>query len=207
MTQPQSEGHTSKALTENQFLPVLQKRILLSLSENQPQSRYSMVKIISGHYKSVWNAFDSLVEKRIITEIDANTYRGREHPMFWLTSGGVFIALAEGIKPKVLLNKTLEIYPEEQLLQFLVDVSTIFGNDMFKIAYQMFLKKGKLEKGDAYALLIAQLQNDLSLDQIKALINIMKKYPQQFRDFKEQTIQTIEKLKRAELFLKEALES
>jgi hypothetical protein len=49
-----------------------------------------------------------------------------------------------------------------------------------------------------------QLQKDLSLEQIKDLISIMRKYPEQFGDFKDQRDQMLENLKKVELFLKDA---
>jgi hypothetical protein len=48
-----------------------------------------------------------------------------------------------------------------------------------------------------------QLVKDLSMEQIKDLMLILEKYPEQFRNFKEQTNQTLENLKKMELFLKE----
>jgi len=45
---------------------------------------------------------------------------------------------------------------------------------------------------------------NLSLDQIKDLISIMKKYPEQFGDFKDQRDQMLENLKKVELFLENA---
>ena len=206
MSQPKEQEHTSKSVTESQFLPPLQKRILLCLAESHPRSRYDTVKAIKGHYKSVWTAFDSLEEKGIILKVNFDEYRGRTHPMFWLTTAGVFIALIEGTSPKTLLKKTLEIYPENKLLQCIVEVSTILGTDMYKIGYLAVLSKGKLEKDDASAMLGAQIQKELSLEQIKDLISIMKKYPEQFGDFKEQTDHALENLKKVELFLKDAYE-
>ena len=49
-----------------------------------------------------------------------------------------------------------------------------------------------------------KMQKDLSLEQIKELIIIMKKYPEQFGNFKEQTNKILKNLKKVELFLKDA---
>ena len=88
MAQPQEEGYISKGITENQFLPPLQKSILLFLAENHPQSRYRTTKLIKGYYKSVWKAFDDLQEKKVIVEVEEKEYRNRKHSLFWLTPGG-----------------------------------------------------------------------------------------------------------------------
>jgi hypothetical protein len=39
------------------------------------------------------------------------------------------------------------------------------------------------------------------------VIALMKKYPEQFSGFKEQLLELIEKMKKTELFLKDALEN
>jgi hypothetical protein len=74
---------------------------------------------------------------------------------------------------------------------------TVLETDTYRIAYLAVLSKGKLEKDDASAMLGAQIQKELSLEQIKDLILIMKKYPKQFGDFKELTDQAIENLKKS----------
>lgn len=206
MAQPREKRHTSKPITPSQFLPQLQKRILLCLAGSRPLNKNETANAIKGHYKSTWTALDSLERKGIIAKIDTDEYRGRTYTRFWLTTAGVFIALIEGINPKVLLAKTIEIYPENKVLQCIVEASTILGTDMYRIAYSAVLSKGKLEKSDVSAMLGSQLQKDLSLEQIKDLITIMKKYPEQFGDFKEQTDQILENLKKVELFLKDAIE-
>jgi len=75
-------------------------------------------------------ALESLEGKGIMAKIETDEYRGREYTCFWLTSASIFIALIEGINPKVLLTKTQEIYPENKLLQCIVEVSTVLGTDM-----------------------------------------------------------------------------
>jgi hypothetical protein len=204
MTQPKEKAHTLKPLTKSQFLPPLQKRILLCLAKSHPRTINETKGAIKGHYKSTWTAFNSLEEKGIITKIGTKEYRGNEYPRFWLTTAGVFIALIEGVNPKPLLSKTIDTYPENKVLQCIVEVSTILGTDMYEIAYSAILKKRNLEENDTSAMLATQLQKDLSLEQIKELITVMKKYPEQFGHFKEQTDQMLENLKKVELFLKEA---
>ncbi len=204
MAQPQGEEHISKAITESQFLPPLQKRILLCLAENPPKSKYSLNKIINGHYKSVWNAFDSMQEKGIITEIKLEEYRGRDHQLFWLTTAGVYIALAEEANQKVLSNRILEIYPENRQLQCVVEMSSILGYEPFKMGYQAILAKGKIDKTDVSAIFGFLLLKETSMEQIKTLIEIVKKYPELFADFKEQTSQITANIKRVDSFLEDA---
>jgi hypothetical protein len=50
------------------------------------------------------------------------------------------------------------------------------------------------------------LLKELSLEQINDIIALMKKYPEQYGDLKQKTDEAIEKVKKAELFLKNAFE-
>ena len=63
MTQPKEKQHTLKPIKKNQYLPPLQKRILLCLAKSHPQTINETVKAIKGHYKSSWTAFNSLEKK------------------------------------------------------------------------------------------------------------------------------------------------
>jgi hypothetical protein len=206
MAQLNEKGHTSKSKTKRQFLPPLQKRIFLCLAKTHPQTINETKDAISGHYKSTWTAFNSLEDKGIITKMGVKTYRGNEYPCFWLTPAGVFIALVEDIKPSALLTKTIEFYAENKTLQCIVEVATVLGTDMYRIAYPSILGKGILEKDDIALMFATQLQKELSLKQIKDLISIMRKYPEQFGDFKDQRTQMLENLKKVELFLKDTNE-
>jgi hypothetical protein len=204
MAQPKTQEHTSKSLTENQFLPPLQKNILLCLAGSRPLNKNQTAHAVKKDYKSSWKALNYLENKGIIAEINTGEYHGREYTRFWLTPAGVFIALIEGINPRNLLTKTLEIYPENTTLHCIVEVSTVLGTDMYRIAYPAILSKRKLGKDDVALMLAAQLQKNLSFDQISDLISIMRKYPEQFGNFKEQRNQLLENLKRVESILKDA---
>jgi hypothetical protein len=202
MLQHEEKEHTSKPITASQFLPPLQKRILLALAGSRPMNKNETAHSISGHYKSTWVALDSLEKKGIITKINTDEWRGREYTRFWLTTAGVFVALVEGINPQVLLTKTLEIYPENKILQCVVELSTILGTDAYRIAYSAVLNKGKFEKTDAAEMLGSLMLKDLSSEQIEDLMSIINKYPEQFRDFKKQRDRMLKNLKKVEAFLK-----
>jgi DNA-binding MarR family transcriptional regulator len=198
---PEKE-HTSKPASESQFLPPLQKSILLCLARNQPLNKNQTAHAAKKEYKASWNALKSLENKGLITEINTGEYRGREYTRYWLTPAGVFIALIEGIKPETLLAKTLKIYPENKTLQCIIEASSVLGTDMYKIAYPAILSKRKLEKDDVALMMAAQLRKNLSWEQIRGLILIMKKYPEQFGNFNKQREQMLENLKKVESILK-----
>ena len=206
MSQPSEGEHISKGLTENQYLPPLQKQILLYLAVNHPQSRYSVSKGMKGYYKSVYDAIDDLLGKKIIVAVKEEEYRNRKHLEYWLTPAGVFIALVEGTNPKILLNRTVEVYPDQRGVQCMVELTNIIGTDMHKVGYQAILKKGKIDKIDLAQMLGGLALKETSLEEIGEIISIMKKYPEQFGNTQEYIDETIEKLKKAELFFKNAFE-
>jgi hypothetical protein len=206
MSQPSEGEHTSKGVTENQYLPPLQKQILLYLAENHPQSKYSVSKGMNGYYKSVYDAVDDLTGKKILVEIKEEEYRNQKHSAYWLTPAGVFVALVQGVNAKTVLNRTTEVYPDNKMLQCIVELTTILGTDAHQIGYQAILKKGKLEKSDISLMLGTLLLKELNLEQITDIIALMKKYPELYGDLKQQTDETLEKMKTAELFLKDAFE-
>lgn len=204
MARLKTKEHTLKPLTKSRFLHPLQKRIFLCLANTHPQTINETKDAIKGHYKSTWTAFKSLEAKGLVLEIDTKDYRGNQYPRFWLTIDGVFFALIEGVSPKALLAKTLEIYPENKILQCMVEASTILGTDMYEIGYFAVLNKRKLDKSDVSAMFTTQLQKDISLKQLKELIAIMKRYPEQFGNLEEQVAQMRENLSKVESFLESA---
>jgi hypothetical protein len=204
MAQPPEKEHTSKPVSESQFLPPLQKSILLCLARSRPMNKNRTAHAVKKEYKSSWKALDYLENKGLITEINTGEYRGREYTRFWLTPAGVFIALIKGVNPQSLLTKTLEIYPENKTLHCIVEVSSVLGTDMYRIAYPTVLNKRKLENDDIALMMATQLRKNLSLEQIKDLISIMKKYPEQFGNFNKQRDQILENLKKVESILKNA---
>ena len=75
---------------------------------------------------------------------------------------------------------------------------------MYEIGYFTVLNKRKMEKNDISTMTATQLQKDYSLDQLKELIEIIKKYPEQFGNLEDKISQIRENLKKVELFLESA---
>jgi hypothetical protein len=142
----------------------------------------------------------------LIKKKDQRMSLGRERDCYWLTDSGLFLALIEGAEPKKVLKKTEEIYPENKLLQCIIEITAVLGTSMHKIAYSAVSTKGKLEQDDKTAMMTAQLQKELSLEQIQELFAIMRKYPEQVGDMQAKIMEMIEKIKKVELFLKETNE-
>ena len=89
----------------------------------------------------------------------------------------------------------------------MVELMSILGTEMLKIGIHAILKKGKVDETDIAQMFGVMALKEMSLEEIGKVISIMKKYPEQFGDFKEQTDKAIERLKKAELFLKNAFEN
>ena len=197
---------TSNSDHKSEFLPPLQKRIILFLAQNQPMNKHATAKAMNEHTRSTWLSFKSLENNGLIKKIDRRMSLGRERNCYWLTDSGIFLALIEGAEPKKVLKRTEEIYPENKMLQCVIEITAILGTGMHKIAYSAVLTKGKLEQDDRSAMMSAQLQKELSLEQIQELMAIMKKYPEQVGDMQAKIMELIEKVKEVELFLKESIE-
>jgi hypothetical protein len=161
-------------------LPPLQKRIVLHLAENGAQTINETVKKLEGHYKSSWIAFNALEQKGLIKKTDLKIYRNREYPRFWLTQGGVFVALVEGANATNLLQRTLESYPNDKTLQCCLELSPLLGLEGFKITLSAIQDKGKLDDSDMMKIILAHAQKEVSVDQFKKLIKILKRYPKEY---------------------------
>jgi hypothetical protein len=197
---------TSNSEPKSEFLPPLQKRILMFPAENPPMNKHATAKAMNEHTRSTWLSFKSLENNGLIKRIDQRMSLGRERDCYWLTDSGIFLALIEGAEPKKALKRTAEIYPENKLLQCIIEITAVLGTSMHRIAYSAVSTKGKLEQDDRSAMMSAQLQKELSLEQIQELLAITRKYPEQVGDMQAKIMEMIEKIKKVELFLKEANE-
>jgi len=161
--------------------PPLQKRIILHLAQSKPQTINETKKGISGHYKSTWLAFNVLKKKGLIKETTSKNYMNRQYPCFWLTELGIFLALYEGARPEILLKTTLEIYPENKNLQFLIEAVPILGKNAFYVLYLTVLTKGEIKQKDITSIFATQMQEKLTPKKIKQFITILKKYPEPYQ--------------------------
>jgi len=168
----------SKQEDKGNSFPPLQKRIILNLAQSRPQTINETMKGISGHYKSSWIAFNVLEQKSLIRKATSKDYRGRQYPCFWLTDLGIFLALHQGAKPETLLKTTLEIYPEDKSLQFLIEAVPIIGKNALDVLYLTALNKGMIEQEDVTSILAAQMQKKFTPEQIRRFIAVLRKYPE-----------------------------
>jgi hypothetical protein len=188
------------------FLPPLQRGIILFFAINEPKNRHATATAMHEHPTSTNKSLKSLKDSGLIKKIDQRVSLGIQRDCYWLTDAGVYLALVEGADPKKILQRTKEVYPENKLLHCIIETTAILGTAMHKIGYSALSTKGKLDEDDKSAMVGAQLQKDLSLEQIQGLIVIMKKYPEQFGDIQAKFNEMIEKTKKIEQFLREANE-
>jgi len=175
----------SKRRGKGDSLPPLQKRIVLNLAKSKPQTINETVKSISKHYKPSWIAFKSLEEKGLVKKIGKKSYRGREYPEFWLTVEGVLVAMLEGASSIDLLNKVNEVYPENKILQYCLEVAPKLNPEVFRLFLSAIRSKGKLEPIDMATIFLTQMQTDTSSKTFKELGEILKKYPQEHSRLKK----------------------
>jgi hypothetical protein len=202
MSENTEQKHISFELNKGEFLPPLQKRIVLHLAKNRPQTINETVKSLRGSYKSTWLAFNTLEEKQVIKKMGVKYYRGQDFPCFWLTSAGVLISLFAGISFEVLLEKTLKMYPDDKNLPIILELSPIFGIEPFKIAFSTLLKKGKLEEKDFMMIVTAEMQSDFDGKQPEDIIAVLKKHPVAYENTKQYARKALEKISKLDSLFK-----
>jgi hypothetical protein len=147
-------------------------------------------------YKSTWTAFKVLKGKGMTKEVTIKPYRGNEYPRFWLTHLGTFTALVEGADTQDLLEKTIEIYPNNKILQCCLKIAPFTGVEGYRIALSTILTKGKLEQSDLTKIMLTQMQKDPSIDQIKQSLEMLKECPEVYEEIHKQIKQYTDLLKK-----------
>lgn len=189
----------SKQKTKRYKLPPLQKKVLLCLAKMGPQTINEIKNNIpqlepahtsKSHYKPTWMAVKSLIQKNLVHQIALKKYRGRKYPKLWLTDEGVIAAVIEGVDPNGLLKKTRDLYPDNQILLYFLEIAPKLNPEVFRIGYSAIKSKGKLEPIDLATILFTQMQTETHTQVFKQAIEILKRYPKEHKSFRQQ----IEKL-------------
>ena len=185
MSGENDKEHISFGLNKKDILPPLQKRIVIHLAKTKSSTINETVTAMKGQYKSHWLAFNTLEEKNVIKKIAIKSYHGQEYPLFWLTPSGVLIALFAGVSHEVLLEKILQIYPDDKSLQIILEFSPILGLEVFKIAFLALHDKGELDMKDLVMMITLVAQNDFYGVSAKDIIAVLKKYPKTYENAKK----------------------
>lgn len=172
--------------SESHNLPPLQRRIVLYLAKTDPKTINKIATNISSGYKSTWRAFNSLRDKGLIEETTIiKKYHGREYKQFWLTERGVIEALIEEVSSNVLLEKTREIYPENYVLQCLLEIAPKLSLDIVRVGQSAIRSKGKIGIIDLARMLFYGVQTDFTIETYSEILEIFKKYPKIYELMKE----------------------
>jgi hypothetical protein len=180
---------------KQEFLTPLQMKILMFLATHQPLTMNETVTAIKGNYRSSWDAFKELEKKNLIQEVSQKTYRGREYPRYWASESGILLAYSERANPDVLLRKTQEIYPEKKELQFLIEMLPLLGESTYDMAYMSVVTNGKISQTDLTHMF--SLQEKLSEKTIKKYNEVLKKYPERYKqqvDYMKQVSKNLKEL-------------
>jgi hypothetical protein len=177
MSSSKSPQHNSKPLTKEAFFPPLQKKVYLYLANNDPKTINETVKALKSHYKSTWNAFNSLEKKSLIKPVNSKNYKGQEYSRNWVTEDGAFIALCEGAKATSIIQKTLNIYPENEKIHYLLEAVSILGTEAFNYGYFAIVSKGKLDQNDISKMIITQ--SSLPPHRLIQYFELLAKYPKE----------------------------
>lgn len=184
MSNRKNGQHMSKPTIKSDYLPPLQKIIVLYLAENAPQTINQTVVAISKSYKPAWIAFNSLEKKNLITKKDMKSYRGRDYPRYWLTDEGMIMALMEGASADKLLEQTKILYPDTKIIHSFLEITPFFHPQVMKLAYSTVKEKGKLGFAEVATLFISQASIAMDIETAKKLTLTLKKYPDEYKKLK-----------------------
>jgi hypothetical protein len=172
----------------------LEKLIILNLARSQPQTKRKTSKAISKFYKSTWNAFDKLQEKKLINQAGAIIYNNVEYPTYWLTDEGIVRALMEGANPNVLLELTKALYPSNKTVHCFLEIVSLFDPNVLRIAYSSVNGKGTLGVRELIMLFLSQPSVAMNDETAKKLITALKNYPNERSTLKKALEEMIKQL-------------
>ena len=196
MSKPKKSQHMSKLKVKGDNLPSLQRRIVLHLAENEPQTINETVTAISKSYKPTWVAFNSLENKKLIRKTDVKEYRGREYPRFWLTDEGMISAILEGADPAFLLEETAKLFPDAKIAHCFLEIIQHMDPMMITLARNTVKNKGTMDFMDLMTILVSDSTLEMDMETIRSLVNALKKYPEQYEQVKIFIQLMIEQLKK-----------
>ncbi|MEM2999764.1 MAG: hypothetical protein QXX34_04475 [Candidatus Bathyarchaeia archaeon] len=177
-------SHISKTNPESNSLPPLQKKILLHLAENNPQTINEVAKKIGHQYKASWVAFESLKKKDLIQEVDLKEYRNRSYPLFWLTDVGIILSCIEGASLDSLIEKAEKIYPNNKTLHIILDLASTFNKNVWRTVYYSAKAKGTFDYGDLANILLIQMAAENTPEKLSELKCKLKKYSETYDTIK-----------------------
>ena len=161
----------SKIKTQGYNLGPVEKRVISTLAVNGPQTinaTKNKMKDTRAHYKSVNNAFHSLMKKEVIKPIDKIEYKNQNYDRFWLTQDGVILAIIHKVNLNMLKENYEKVYGKGETSDFIFDFAKGFPEKIGE-AYSIF----KITTKGALKLKSFPVSNG----EMQKFIKIIFKYP------------------------------
>ena len=185
MTKPKTKSDDSQSV---------EKLIVLNLAENEPQTKNKTAKAISKYYKSTWDAFKSLEQKKLIKQAATTTYNKIEYPCYWLTDEGIMMALKEGANPDKLLKQTKILYPKAKITHAFLEIAPSFHPEVVKMACSSVKGKGKIGVAEVILLYLSHPAIAMNAEPAKKITAVLKKYPDEYSKLKTAVEEMINRL-------------
>jgi hypothetical protein len=172
----------------------VEKLIVLNLAENEPQTKRKTAKSISKYYKSTWDAFKSLEEKKLIKKAGTTSINNNEYPCYWLTDEGIMMAIMEGASPQKLLAQAKNLYPEAKTTHVFLEIAPFFHPEVVKMAYSSVKGKGKIGVAEVIMLYLSQPAIAMDTETARKITAILKNYPDVYSKLKNAVKEMINRL-------------
>ncbi len=107
----------SKKIPKYDYLPKLQKEIVLCLAKHGAMTINKIGQTISGRImisSATYKSFHTLEKKDVITKARIKPYRGREFSEFWLSSRGLAFAMRNGANPENVRRNALSLSKNDE---------------------------------------------------------------------------------------------
>jgi len=161
-------------------LPSLQKEIVKCLACSEPLTINQTKKKIHKEYAATHRAFQSLKRKQIIKEVSIKKWQGRKYKTYWLTEKGILAALILGASPKIMLTYASQVYPENNILNFTLKAAQYVNPNIFRIPYASIDEKKALDISDVISVLAIQMTSETNEQNIEALLETIKSFPEYY---------------------------
>jgi biotin operon repressor len=192
-------------------LPRLQKRIILSLAQDGPQTRNEIAHSIGSAAKDVYVAFESLKEKGLVEETDKKFYRQQNFDVYWLSDKGLFMAIFSDVDFNLLrlvIGKVFSGKKERESRLLLLELLEIVGKDTLRLVYHRLMQEPKVTDEAILSLFYQAIMEEEKrggaalIRKVRSLLRT--KYPDYYPIFQKGTKETAKKLMDAAAVLTES---
>jgi len=167
----------SKREPKYDSLPKHQRKIVLWLAQAGPTIIRETNTKIKGEYTSTNRAFHELEAKGLIKRVSVMEYRKREFPKFWLTDGGLALAIIYKANIELLREYAQKLYGKQMKYNFLFDMAKALPPDKLGELLTMF-KTTEEGNPKLKAIPITNAERE-------AVFKVLMKYPEIRKTIKE----------------------